>query len=102
MSYRVFLGWIGLELAGYALAVIFASTEPNSGCTGLCFSDQGLLVLFAMTLGIFVLGGQVLVGLLLTKSFDRRRLTPLAAGSAAFFVTFVVVALVLTFLAVAH
>ncbi|NEA33690.1 hypothetical protein [Streptomyces sp. SID13031] len=102
MSYRVFFGWVGLELAGYVLAVVFASDEPNSGCTGLCFSDQGLLVLFAMTFGVFVLGGQVLVGLLLTKSFDRSRRSPFVTGSTAFFITFIVVALVLTFLAVAH
>jgi hypothetical protein len=101
-SYRVFFGWVGLEVAGYALAVLFASDEPNSGCSGLCFSDQGTLMLFGMIFGVFVLGGQVIVGLLLNKSFNRNRLSSFVNGSAAFFVTFVVAALVLGFLAVAQ
>ncbi|WP_328327097.1 hypothetical protein OHA70_00075 [Kribbella sp. NBC_00382] len=101
-GYRVFLGWIGVELAGYALLVLFASDEPNSGCVGLCFSDQGMLVLLGMMVGIFVLIGQVIVGLLLVKAYNRRRMTPLATGSAAFFTTFAVVVLIFGALAVAN
>ncbi|MEV8375909.1 hypothetical protein AB0P21_24440 [Kribbella sp. NPDC056861] len=101
-SYRVLFGWLGLEVVGYALAVLLASDEPTSGCSGLCFSPQGTLVLFAMVFGVFVLGGQVIVGMLLTKIFNRNRLGSFANGTAAYFITFVVAALVLTVLAVAQ
>jgi len=101
-SYRIFFGWVGAEVAGYAVAILLASDEPNSGCTGLCFSDQGMLALFAMVFGVFVLGGQVIIGLLLTKSFNRKRLSSFATGSAAFSITFILASLILGFLAVAH
>ncbi|WP_020391008.1 hypothetical protein [Kribbella catacumbae] len=98
----VFLGWIGLELAAYAVLVLTASDEAPRNCSGLCFSDRGTLVLLGMMFGLFVLVGQLIVGLLLTKAYNRRRMTSFATGSAAYFTTFILASLVLTLLAVAR
>ncbi|WBQ07320.1 hypothetical protein [Kribbella sp. CA-293567] len=99
-SYRVFFGWLGLEVLAYALAAVFASDESDTGCTGLCFTDQEMLVFLAMLVGAFVLGGQVIVGMLLTRSFHRHRLNPFAAGTASYFLTVLLAAVVLVSLAV--
>jgi hypothetical protein len=86
-SYRVFLAWVGAELAAYAAAILLASDETPQGCTGLCFSDRGLLILVGMMFGLPTLAGQLIVGLLLTNRYNRRQLTPLATGTAAYFTT---------------
>ncbi|MEV6416947.1 hypothetical protein [Kribbella sp. NPDC051718] len=90
-SYLVFLGWIGIQLAGYALLVLSASDVSPVGCTGLCFSPRGVLEVVGMTLVFPVVLGQVIVGMLLTVVYNRKQLTSLATGSASFFTTFAVV-----------
>lgn len=99
-SFLVFLGWIGGELAAYAALILVASDTAPRNCGGLCFSQRGTLILLGMMFGLFVLVGQLIVGLLLTTAYDRRRMTSLAAGSAAFFTTFALTALVVALLAV--
>ncbi|MEU4396821.1 hypothetical protein [Kribbella sp. NPDC023855] len=99
-SFLVFLAWIGAELAAYAALILVASDTAPRNCGGLCFSPRGTLILLGMMFGLFVLVGQLIIGLLLTTAFTRRRMTSLAAGSAAFFTTLVLSALVITGLAI--
>ncbi|GAA0927165.1 hypothetical protein GCM10009554_07930 [Kribbella koreensis] len=89
-SYLVFLGWIGIQLAGYALLVLSASDVSPMGCTGLCFSPRGTLMVIGMAFVAPVVLGQVAMGLLLTVVYNRKRMTSLATGSLSFFATFVV------------
>ena len=99
-SFLVFLGWIGVEVAAYAVLVLTASDESPANCSSLCFSPRGTLILLGMMFGLAALVGQLIVGLLLTRVSTRRRMSPLAAGSTAFFITFALTALVLGLLAV--
>lgn len=99
-GFLVFLAWISAELAVYATLVLAASDETRPNCSGLCFSDREILILLGVMFGIAALVGQLIVGLLLTGAFTRRQMTPLAAGSAAFFITFALTALILALLAV--
>lgn len=101
-SYLAFLGWVGAELAGYALLVMLASDRTSPGCSGFCFSPQGTVVLLGLIFGIPALIGQLIVGMLLTVAYNRRRMTPFATGSASFFTTFAVIVLILGGLAVAN
>ncbi|WP_433007477.1 hypothetical protein [Kribbella sp. CA-294648] len=99
-GFLVFLAWIGAELVIYAALVFAASDETRPNCSGLCFSDRELLILLGMMFGLAALVGQLIVGLLLTRVYHRRRMTPFAAGRTAFFITFALTALVLGLLAV--
>jgi hypothetical protein len=101
-SYLVFLGWIGAELAGYALLALLASNEPPDTCSGLCFSDRGLILILGMVFGLLTLAAQLIVGVPLTKMYGRRGMRARGAGTAAFFTTFGVIALVLGVLWVAN
>ncbi|GAA0927160.1 hypothetical protein GCM10009554_07920 [Kribbella koreensis] len=101
-GYLVFLGWVGVELAGYALLALLASDEPPATCSGLCFTDRGLILLLGMMFGVLTLGVQLVVGVPLTRMYGRRGMRPRGAGSAAFFTTFGVIALVLGVLSVAN
>jgi hypothetical protein len=96
----VFLGWIGGELAAYGALILMASDTAPRNCGGLCFSPRGTLILLGMMFGLFVLVGQLIIGLLLTTAFNRRRMTSLTAGSTAFFITLTLSALAITTLAV--
>jgi hypothetical protein len=100
-SYLWFLGWVGVEVVGYALLVLFASDETRA-CSGFCFSPQGTLVLLGLVFGLPALVGQLVVGGLLTVTYNRRRMTSLATGSASFFTTFAILVLVFGGLAVAN
>jgi hypothetical protein len=93
-GYLVLLGWLGVELVGYAVLVLSASDEAPLGCTGLCFSPQDFLVLLGMMFGLPILIGQLIVGMLLTAAANRNEWGSFAAGSAAFFTTFLVVAVI--------
>lgn len=99
-GFLVFLAWIGVEVAIYAALVLTASDETPPSCSGLCFSTRETLILLGMMVGLAALVGQLIVGLLLTGAFTRRQMSPLAAGSAAFFTTFALTALTLALLAV--
>jgi hypothetical protein len=101
-GYLVFVGWIGVELAGYALLAVLASDEPPATCSGLCFSDRGLILILGMMFGVLTLGVQLVVGVPLTKMYGRRGMRPRGAGSAAFFTTFGAIAVVLGALSVAN
>lgn len=98
----VFLGWIGLELAAYAVLVLAASDATPPRCTGFCFSDRGTLVLLGMMFGLYVLIGQLIVGAFLTMAYNRRRMTSFATGSAAFFTAFAVLVAIVGAFAVAN
>jgi ABC-type molybdate transport system permease subunit len=93
-SYLVFLGWIGVQLAGYALLVLSASDASLVNCTGLCFSSRDGLQLIGMVFVFPLVLGQVIVGMLLTVAYNRGRMTSLATGSASFFTTFAVAAVI--------
>jgi hypothetical protein len=93
-SYLVFLGWIGLQLAGYALLVLSASDVTPMNCTGLCFSPRGDLQLIGMVFVFPLVLGQVIFGMLLTAVYNRKQMTSLATGSLSFFATFVVAAFI--------
>jgi hypothetical protein len=93
-SYLVFLGWVGLQLVGYALLVLSASDVSPVGCTGLCFSPRGVLEVVGMAFVFPLVLGQVIVGMLLTVAYNRKQMTSLATGSASFFTTFAAVAFI--------
>jgi hypothetical protein len=93
-GYRVFLGWIGLELVGYAVLLLSASDVRPMGCTGFCFSPRGVLLVVGMALGFPVLLGQVIVGMLLTMLANRNQWGSFAAGTVAFFATLLVVGVI--------
>jgi hypothetical protein len=94
-SYLVFLGWIGVELVGYAAVVLSASGVTPANCTGLCFSPRDFLVLLGMMFGLWLLLGQVIVGMLITTAYNRRQMTSLSTGSLSFFATFAIVAVII-------
>jgi hypothetical protein len=93
-SYLVFLGWIGIQLVGYALLVLSASDVTPVNCSGFCFSPRGQLQVIGMVFVFPLVLGQVIVGMLLTVAYNRKQLTALATGSASFFTTFAVVAFI--------
>ncbi|MFI5712013.1 hypothetical protein [Kribbella sp. NPDC051620] len=101
-SFLVFLGWVGIQLAGYALLVLSASDASPVNCSGLCFSSRGSLVLIGVVYVFPLVLGQVIVGMLLTVAYNRKQLSSLATGSASFFTTFAVVLLICGALAVAN
>jgi hypothetical protein len=87
-----FLGWIVAELAGYGLLVTSASDQQSITCTGLCFTERELLLYLGLVFGFWVVLAQTVLGLVITERFHRGGMSPSAAGSAAFFSTFAVVA----------
>ena len=93
-SFLVFLGGVGLELVAYAALVLAASDTSPAHCSSLCFSDRDLLVLLGMMFGLFVLVGQLIIGMLLTSAYNHHRMTSFSTGSAAFFTTFAVLLLI--------
>jgi hypothetical protein len=89
------LGWIVVELVGYGLLVAFASDQQSSTCTGLCFTERDLFIFLGLAFGLWILPGQLVLGLVLTAGYRRGGMSPFGAGTTAFFATVVAAACVI-------